>query len=336
MWKRKIMKTSKENVQSRLQGDSPELFRSNVATVWSWLSSLCGKNKQRYEKLCTKSKSGLTEVHEELCANAKILKETTWDKLKVRYVRAARKRRRSIKQGFRTKRDSVYNKMDEFRSELKEAVKDEWSVLKQVTRVNTQFLLDKATSAFLTFVLIAPLIAAIVYTCLKVPELLYGAVAYVSFLAVFLFKRLAMPSLKKNGVTYFSRRELTEEDVVQVKELLNRINVRSQGKPKQRLYTEEDREKPMFILSLDGGGIKGITVSEIINRICLEFPDFLDNVDLVAGCSTGSIVAAMLCSGYTPEEVSQTFRIAAPVVFRKTVWDSLKNLGEFLLSVAIT
>mmetsp|Transcript_1998 Transcript_1998/g.2309 ORF Transcript_1998/g.2309 Transcript_1998/m.2309 type:complete len:573 (-) Transcript_1998:143-1861(-) len=304
-----------------LDQEQQGIVNSNVAAVWEWMCSLFGRNKKRYKKLC--NHKVLKAVHEELREQTRCVKKTTWDKLKIKYVTVVKKRKRS----FRTKRDSVYSRMGRMKYDFKEAIQSEVATIRKVTAENVALFSSKLLAICLTLTLFVPLLAGILMMYSKVPELLAGIVVYLSFLAIYLFLKLAMPSLRKQGVSLFNRRELTEEDKKAVKEILKRVSNRSKSQPQQKLYTEEDYEKPMFILSLDGGGIKGITISEIIARICYEFPGFLDSVDLIAGCSTGSLVAGMLCSGYTAEEVSATFKIAAPVVFRKTVWDSIVNLG---------
>lgn len=56
--------------------------------------------------------------------------------------------------------------------------------------------------------------------------------------------------------------------------------------------------KKFRILSFDGGGIKGALSLEILNRIIMKFPNFLDSIDLFTGTSTGSIIASLLAKGY--------------------------------------
>ena len=53
-------------------------------------------------------------------------------------------------------------------------------------------------------------------------------------------------------------------------------------------------KKPFVILSLDGGGCRGYMSIRLLERVCEEAPGFLDRVDLFAGTSTGSILAAFL------------------------------------------
>ena len=45
------------------------------------------------------------------------------------------------------------------------------------------------------------------------------------------------------------------------------------------------------ILSIDGGGVRGLVACVILERLEAAHPGFLDQVDLFAGTSTGAIVA---------------------------------------------
>ncbi len=58
------------------------------------------------------------------------------------------------------------------------------------------------------------------------------------------------------------------------------------------------------ILSLDGGGIRGIMTARMLQKVEEQLGSPLkDHFDLIAGTSTGSIVAAALCIGKTAEEI---------------------------------
>ncbi|GMS78772.1 hypothetical protein PENTCL1PPCAC_947, partial [Pristionchus entomophagus] len=53
------------------------------------------------------------------------------------------------------------------------------------------------------------------------------------------------------------------------------------------------------LLSLDGGGIRGLVLTTILAEIEREIPDFLDRVQWTAGTSTGSILSLALSQGKT-------------------------------------
>lgn len=55
--------------------------------------------------------------------------------------------------------------------------------------------------------------------------------------------------------------------------------------------------KTFKILAFDGGGIKGALSAKLLKRICDKFPNLLDEIDLFAGTSTGSLIALSLAYG---------------------------------------
>lgn len=84
---------------------------------------------------------------------------------------------------------------------------------------------------------------------------------------------------------------------------------------------------PIFILSIDGGGSRGVIPANVLNFIeCEEQISVRNEFDFFAGVSTGALVAAYLArnvgsmerlvtEGYTSESMSR--------IFDKSVWDKL-------------
>ena len=54
---------------------------------------------------------------------------------------------------------------------------------------------------------------------------------------------------------------------------------------------------PYKIITFDGGGVRGSLMATLVKRLVDQFPNLLDQVDLFAGTSTGSVVALTLASG---------------------------------------
>jgi len=81
------------------------------------------------------------------------------------------------------------------------------------------------------------------------------------------------------------------------------------------------------ILSLDGGGIRGVFTAQILVRLQNEYPKLLDNVKLIAGTSTGGIIAIGLAMGLTPEQLVQLYAENGKAIFRKTIWDEIWDVG---------
>jgi uncharacterized protein len=71
------------------------------------------------------------------------------------------------------------------------------------------------------------------------------------------------------------------------------------------------------ILSLDGGGIRGTLTIRLIERLSEQYPAFLDNVDLIAGTSTGGILALCLAAGLSPKHVREMYQDLGERVFNE-------------------
>ena len=85
---------------------------------------------------------------------------------------------------------------------------------------------------------------------------------------------------------------------------------------------------PYKILTLDGGGIRGVLTAALLERLEAEVPGFLDGVDLFAGTSTGGILALFLAAGKTPTEARELYEKLGSAVFKDSLWDNIKDLGQ--------
>jgi patatin-like phospholipase/acyl hydrolase len=95
---------------------------------------------------------------------------------------------------------------------------------------------------------------------------------------------------------------------------------------------------PYRIVTFDGGGVRGSLMATLVKRLVREFPELLDQVDLFAGTSTGSVVALTLASGrnadtlvefYSIENLRSAFSPAHFNVFRPRYDNrNFKNLLE--------
>lgn len=78
------------------------------------------------------------------------------------------------------------------------------------------------------------------------------------------------------------------------------------------------RENVFRILCLDGGGIRGIYAAEILRGIETDLGICLKkHFDLIAGTSTGAIIAGGLAKGLSMENVVRLFEEIGPGIFRK-------------------
>lgn len=85
---------------------------------------------------------------------------------------------------------------------------------------------------------------------------------------------------------------------------------------------------PKFrILSLDGGGIRGLLTAVLLQRLEEKEPGFLSKVDMVAGTSTGGILALALAFGLTPAQCQTLYSTHGGEIFADSIWDNLLDLG---------
>src|SRR5207247_1022241 len=81
------------------------------------------------------------------------------------------------------------------------------------------------------------------------------------------------------------------------------------------------------ILSVDGGGIRGLYAAVLLDRLTREVPTLVDRADLVAGTSTGGIIALGLAHGLAPADLVALYRDRAKAIFDDSWLDDLKDLG---------
>lgn len=84
------------------------------------------------------------------------------------------------------------------------------------------------------------------------------------------------------------------------------------------------------ILSLDGGGLRGLITARLLARLNAhpQVAGWLKTVDLFAGTSTGGILALGLACGKTPEEICTVYKERGGVIFDDSIWDNLRDLGK--------
>lgn len=84
------------------------------------------------------------------------------------------------------------------------------------------------------------------------------------------------------------------------------------------------------ILSLDGGGIRGIITAIILQRLNaeVELTGWLDSTDLIAGTSTGGLLALGLSYGMQPEFIRNVYETKGAEIFDDSWLDNLVDLGK--------
>lgn len=84
------------------------------------------------------------------------------------------------------------------------------------------------------------------------------------------------------------------------------------------------------ILSLDGGGIRGLLTTVLLARLEEAQPGFLAQIDLFAGTSTGGILALGLASGMTPAECQTLYEVHGQAIFSNPIAREVADLGNIV------
>jgi patatin-like phospholipase/acyl hydrolase len=84
------------------------------------------------------------------------------------------------------------------------------------------------------------------------------------------------------------------------------------------------------ILSLDGGGLRGLLTAVLLSRLERHQPGWLKRVDLIAGTSTGGVLALGLAAGLSPDELIALYTQHAGDVFFDTALDDVRDAGNLL------
>jgi uncharacterized protein len=84
------------------------------------------------------------------------------------------------------------------------------------------------------------------------------------------------------------------------------------------------------VLSIDGGGVRGYYAALLIKRLCEARPDWLDSIDLVAGTSTGAIIALSLALEMTPADIASIYAREADRIFTTSLVDRVLDAGGLI------
>ncbi|MFH1798722.1 MAG: patatin-like phospholipase family protein [Candidatus Omnitrophota bacterium] len=86
--------------------------------------------------------------------------------------------------------------------------------------------------------------------------------------------------------------------------------------------------KRFQVLTLDGGGIKGLFSAAFLSKLEEDLnTKIVDHFDLIVGTSTGGIIALGLGLGLSPQKLVEFYFNKGPEIFNKfPLWTSIKNL----------
>jgi patatin-like phospholipase/acyl hydrolase len=82
------------------------------------------------------------------------------------------------------------------------------------------------------------------------------------------------------------------------------------------------------IVSFDGGGIRGLLTTTVLERLDAALPGWFGRADLLAGNSTGGIIALGLASGLSAASLSQLYYDKGQVIFNDSWVDNLRDIGR--------
>ena len=86
--------------------------------------------------------------------------------------------------------------------------------------------------------------------------------------------------------------------------------------------------KSFRILSLDGGGIRGLFTATLLGRLLARRPKLVASADLIAGTSTGGILALGLAAGLEPSQLARLYSEQGAKIFDDSTWDEIRDLGR--------
>lgn len=95
-----------------------------------------------------------------------------------------------------------------------------------------------------------------------------------------------------------------------------------------------DQLKPFRVLSLDGGGMRGLYTATVLDTLARHFEskgggaklDIGKGFDLIVGASTGGILAAALAHGLPLKKVMDLYRVEGPRIFTDPMPDTARRL----------
>jgi len=84
------------------------------------------------------------------------------------------------------------------------------------------------------------------------------------------------------------------------------------------------------VLSIDGGGIRGLIPVRILERLENHHPGIVQEFDLFAGSSTGAVLAGGFAFGLEARFLRQMYQGFGAEVFTDSLWDDIRDLKYVL------
>ncbi len=89
-------------------------------------------------------------------------------------------------------------------------------------------------------------------------------------------------------------------------------------------------ESVFRVLALDGGGVRGFYTALLLARLAEARPQWLADVDFVAGTSTGAIIALGLAMGMGPRDIAAIYEREAQRIFSMNLTDRILDAGGLI------
>jgi len=87
---------------------------------------------------------------------------------------------------------------------------------------------------------------------------------------------------------------------------------------------------PYLILSIDSGGLRGVFAIRLLRKLEEAYPGFLDHIHLVAGTSSGGVIALALAAGIDLQYVEDMYLHSSQQLFKTSIAGAFDNLtGRF-------
>jgi len=81
------------------------------------------------------------------------------------------------------------------------------------------------------------------------------------------------------------------------------------------------------ILSFDGGGIRGLVTLALLKRLMSQNADLINRADLIAGTSTGGIIALGLSAGKSVDDLIALYKNNGDQIFDDSWFRNIRDLG---------
>ncbi len=86
--------------------------------------------------------------------------------------------------------------------------------------------------------------------------------------------------------------------------------------------------KSYNILALDGGGARGVVETVLLRRLEQGHTNLLRDVDLLAGTSTGGIIALALAAETPLDRIQDLYMEKTKRIFKDSLWDNVQDVGK--------